>query len=154
MPTKDQLKLIHALKRALRLDDGEYRGLLGSYGVESSKDLGSPDAAKLIDWMQQQAVAAGVWKNHGGKPKEKPYEHLKGRLGMASPAQLRMIEALWKVVSVCVDPDSRKKALRNFLSRFGVSAPEFLPVNKVPAVINALQAMERQKLAKTGAKAA
>jgi hypothetical protein len=143
MASRDQIKIIHALKGALELDEGTYRGLVSGYGAESSKDLSVEKARELIDWLTQQAVSAGVWTNRKGK-KGRPYEHLAGRdPEMASPAQLRMIAAIWAEVSYAPDAKGREVALRRFLGRFNCSAMEFLTKAQVSKVLTALNQMKR-----------
>lgn len=47
-----QLRAIHTLKGKAGLDDELYRGMLGRFGVASSKALTSGQAAQLIDTLQ------------------------------------------------------------------------------------------------------
>ena len=137
---REQIKIIHALKGALSLDEDTYRGLVASYGADSSKDLPFERAKELIDWMTGQAVAAGTWHPRRGRQ----FDHLANRAPeMASPSQLRFIAALWSEVSFVPDRVGREKALRKFLGRFGVSALEFLTKVQVSKVLAALNEMKR-----------
>ncbi|MFA6966096.1 regulatory protein GemA [Bosea sp. (in: a-proteobacteria)] len=52
-----QLKAIHTLKGKAGLDDTLYRGMLGRYGVVTSKDLSADQAGSLIDTLKQVAPA-------------------------------------------------------------------------------------------------
>ena len=103
MATPKQIKLIHCVKGALQLSDDDYRAILAGYGVESSKDLGAVEAARLLADLEEKAAAAGVWKR-GGAPRrkgKKPGNMQRTRgmdLGRLSRArQLEKIEALLTV---------------------------------------------------------
>lgn len=87
MATAQQIKLIHTIKGALKLDDDTYRAVLQGYGVESSKSLPAKAAEQLITELKEKAVAAGVWARRGG------YKQSKKRLG--SDPQAAMIVGLW-----------------------------------------------------------
>lgn len=141
--TAAQIKKIHALKTALGFDDGLYRFILSnSFGVTSSKDLNSIQAGGLIEIMEAKAVECGSWERSGDKPKK--FSALASRCNMASPEQLRKIEAQWAEVSR-VPPEEREKALRRFVYRIAkVSALRFLDQEGAGKVINALTAMQKQ----------
>lgn len=62
MPTPAQVKKIHTLKGALKLDDDTYRAILHGYGVTTSKKLCIQVADTLIADLEDKAVAAGVWE--------------------------------------------------------------------------------------------
>lgn len=140
--SKYQIKRIHTLKNALGMDDETYRSAMyETFGVTSSKDLDSAEAAGIIRYFEREAVAAGVWNRVD--PEEK-YKRLKGRPDHASPKQLAFIEDLWQQVSR-VEPESRAKALRSFLQRqAGVSDLRFLKRVDAGKVITALKAMKQQ----------
>ena len=80
MPSVKQIQAIHVLKRKLGLDDEDYRRLLSSYGVTSSKNLNEKNAKNLISLMN--ALANG----------KSPDKYRRGR---ATDAQLRKIKAMW-----------------------------------------------------------
>lgn len=61
-PTAAQIKKIHAIKGALKLDDETYRAMLSGYGVKSSTKLSIARADELIADIEQKAVAVGVWE--------------------------------------------------------------------------------------------
>lgn len=95
MATAKQIKLIHTVKGALGLSDDDYRAILAGYGVESSKQMNTVDAAKLLADLEQKAEAAGVWKR-GAAPRRKG----KRPANIEQPsraAQLGKIEALLTV---------------------------------------------------------
>lgn len=146
-----QIRKIHALKGALGLSDEGYRAMVQDvHGFSgTSKDLSYEDAGQLIRRMEDAAVPLGVWRKGearrrgGGRLK---YDDLAGRQGFASPAQLRMIEAMWKDVSRAKTPAAREKALRAFLYRMvKVSAMEFIERRHVQVLIKALEQMRRKE---------
>jgi hypothetical protein len=118
--TAVQIKLLHTLLHALAIDDDVYRGILAiRYQVESSKQLSRAQAEELIGYLKEKAVTAGVWQERPGR-KKKFHEWENRRSGMASPAQLRKIEAMWADVSR-IEVISRKdrQSVRCSLSRSG-----------------------------------
>lgn len=145
--SKRQIKLIHALKNALELSDREYRlNLLERFTVRTSKDLSYDQAETFIRILENEAVSLGAWERFEG---QKAFEDLAGRPGMATPAQLRKIEALWRSAMDIRGREKRKKGLRTWLDRhFGISDLRFLPQGKVSKVLKALGEMEARKEAK------
>lgn len=138
-----QLRKIQMLRKALKLDDGEYYGLLESYGVNHCNELTFGQAGLVIKSLEETAVGCGIWEK---KDSPKKYDHLKNREPeMATPAQLRKIDAMWNDVSYA-PVEKRETALRKFL--FGlvhVSDMRFLTMEKVRKVIRALETMKKQK---------
>jgi len=144
MITKRQIKKIHALKNRLGWSDEEYREYLmrESDGFATScKDLREDEAERLIRKMEFLAVAKGVWQRYEGV---KRYEGLGNREGMATPRQLRMIEAMWKEVSKYRrNKEARERSLRHFLRRIvGVDRLEFLEDYQVKKVVEAIKRMK------------
>lgn len=139
---KQQIRLIHTLKGKLGWEDDFYRAvLLDVFGVESSTALSHKEAAGMIRALEDRAIAMGVWT---ARSQVEKYKQLKGREGFATPAQLTLIEGLWKKVSR-VDEEDRAKALRSFLQRqTGVSDLRFLKQDEASKFIVALKAMLRQ----------
>ncbi len=137
-----QIKMVHTLKNALGMDELTYRSsLFEAFGVYSSKDLTSSQAAGVISYFEREATSAGVWKKID--PKEK-YRKLEGRPDYATVKQLTYIESLWKQVSR-VKAKQRASALRSFLQRqAGVSDLRFLKRADTGKVINALKSMKHQ----------
>jgi hypothetical protein len=73
------------------------------------------------------------------------YADLGRRDGMASPGQLRLIEALWMNVSRMPDREAKERALKGFLKRIvGVEDMRFIEGWMVQKIIRAVQAMGRQ----------
>jgi len=55
MATKPQLALIHIGKASLRLNDGDYRGIMQQmFGVRSARDLDDKQAGEFIEWFEKQ----------------------------------------------------------------------------------------------------
>lgn len=139
-----QIKMIHALKNALRLDDDAYCAMLSSrFGVSTSKALTASQADALVAEMRESAVQLGTWTRAKAK-----YESMKKRPGMASPAQLRMIEGYWKEVSRARTAKDRAAGLRGFVTRIAkVSDLRFLDAEGARKVVAALKAMKARKAA-------
>jgi hypothetical protein len=146
--TKNQIKLVHSLKSALQLDDPTYRSILDEwFKVTSSKELTMTQAEVLIRELKDIAVRAGVWEQRPAR--QKKFDEWDGRRGnIATPPQLRKIEAMWQDVSRIEEPECRKKALRSFLERVAkVSDLRFLDFEGAGKVINALNSMRKRKAA-------
>jgi hypothetical protein len=142
---KRQIKKIHALKNALKIDDDEYRKLIhvNFYPAISSKELSFEQAEIFIENLKRMAIEKDVWKDYKGKD---AYEELNHREGMAAPAQLRMIEVLWKDVSKARNEEKRKRYLRGWLLKyFNVSDLRFLDDVTVHKVIHALKQIKERK---------
>ncbi len=130
-----QIARIHALKAEAGLSDGDYRALLGGWDVASSKDLRFGEANEVIRALEGMVPGKG----RGGKK----YDDLRGRRGMATPKQLRMLEAMWKDVSVFDDPKRRHEAWLRFLrNRFDRVMPEHIEATMVQRIRRALEAMK------------
>lgn len=156
MSRPDQIQKIHVLKAVIGLSDDDYRALLGGMfqGICSSKDLTADDADRLIAKMRgllpQSNYTSGQWPGRGGKTK---YAELGVRPGMATPAQLRMLEAMWAEVSVFDNPTRRAEAFKEFLNaRFQVKDVLWVEYKDVSRVVTAIKAMRRQALADAAAK--
>ena len=89
MPTPAQIKKIHALKGALKLDDETYRLMLSGYGVTSSTKLSIPKADELLKDLEGKAVAAGTWEMRKAPKKAKSSRRL------ADDPQSKMLRAYW-----------------------------------------------------------
>ena len=141
--TGGQIKKIHAIKGCLGLDNDTYRALLSaSFRVASSKELNYFQAEGLIQDLESKAVSAGVWEKRAEPRKYEEWGNRHG--GMATPPQLRKIEAMWQGLSRAPDQDSRNKALRAFLQRVAkVSDLRFLDQEGATKVINAMNAMAK-----------
>lgn len=142
MSTFAQIRKIHTLKNILRIDNDLYVDMLMSFDVQSSKDLTNTEAGIFLEILEEIAVATSKWE-----VRNKKYEELKSRdEDMATPAQLRMIEAIWLEVCYIDSPEFAKKSLRKFIqNKFKIADIKFLTKKKAVKVIRAISAM-KQKL--------
>jgi len=148
---KEQIRRIHVLKSRLKLDEEDYRAFLsGNFDVESSKELSYRGASEAIKMLEAQLPKS----RRGEMPRSvaefgrggAKYESLGRRPGMATPAQLRMIEAMWAEVSVFRDAKRREAALENFLrSKFQRMNVVNIEAELVERIVKALRAMKNQK---------
>ena len=112
MATAFQIRKIHILKSKLKISDSDYREILYSYNVKSSKDMDYLNAAKLIDTLAKDAMTQNLWVE---LPKK--YFQLERTNKMATPAQLRMIEGLWWELSYQRTDEFARKSLRRLLRK-------------------------------------
>ena len=141
--TKNQIKIIHTLKNAIGISEEGYRDILQMCNVKSSKELSFEVAKEIIDRLEKYAIKIGVWDE---SRKKKRFDKLGRRPGMASPAQLRLIQTLWSNVSRAPDNASQAKALNHFLERkFIISRIEWLTAEVAGKVIKTLMAMNKQR---------
>ena len=142
--TKEQIKKIHTLKSALDLPDDIYsKGLNDLFSVDTSKVLTARQAAYLINVLEMEGVMNGVWNRREYRDK---YNELGRRPDMATPAQLRKIEASWNGLYPENDEGLRQKNLRAFLFKFfKVSDLRFLDGETANKVLYALRNMTRRK---------
>jgi hypothetical protein len=134
--TTTQIKKLHTLKRTLDFDDATYRAVLERYGASSSKNLSAQAMVSCLDYLEAQAVEAGVWQDRGGAPAPRR------RPGAASDAQLRMIAAMWRQVSRQKSEADRKTALDAFVKRI-TSKPKlaWCGHRDIEQLVKALEAM-------------
>lgn len=140
---KRQIVKIHTLKGALKMSDDSYRLTLQSINAmsHSSKDLSYGEAEQLIAHLEGLATDAGAWETRGSRKTR--YEHLADRPDMATPKQLRKIEALWADVSYHHRTDEQQRALRAFLfNKFKISDISFVRRSLASKVIKALESMQ------------
>lgn len=139
---RGQIKAIHALKGKLGLDDGTYRAVLSTYGVESSTALTWHQAEELIADLR---VKAGQPADRHHLPRRR-HADLDGRPGMATGAQCRLLEAMWAQVSRAEPGEAREKAFNKFIKRItGVEALRFVRIFDVERLVKALQGMGAEK---------
>lgn len=148
MIEKGQIKKIHTLKNVLQMTDEQYRKVIYANfcPAKSSKDLNYWQAEFLINNLEAIAKEKGVWEDHGGKS---AYEYLGHREAMATPAQLRRIEAMWRDVSKIRGMKKRKKALRAWLDGyFKISDMRFVDSATAAKIMCALKEMKERTLSK------
>lgn len=147
--TPAQIRIIHTIKQKLGLSDEDYLSMLAAWKATSSKDMSKQHAKEFIDILTQRGQESGVWFQSTGfnrRAKAPRFEHLGKRPGMATPAQLRKIEAIWMNVSRQETVKEKRMALNHFLSnRFEVSLIEWVPFEKVGKIIRTLEAMKQQE---------
>jgi hypothetical protein len=149
MPVQKLLAKIHIAKKELGLEDSIYRDILyRKFRVGSSKSLSDSQALVLINHF----------KGLGWVPKSKPKKYddptgpegpmgrrQKGDIYSATPAQKRMIEAMWHDI---YRGNDETKHLRQFLfNHFKVSDIRFLERKTAHDVIEALKAMQHRRTA-------
>lgn len=141
-----QKSMIHQITGLLGLPKDIYQEmLLSRYNVESSKDLTYKQATEFLTSLRKDAEEAGVWENKRSFNKYK-FNNLEDREDMATPKQLRMIEAMWADYSKFNTQEERAKAFRSFIfKRFKLSDIKFIDKPTASKVIHALQKMVQQK---------
>lgn len=144
--TARQKKVIHTITHAMAMDDASYRGLLERwFGARTCTALTFAQADLLIRRLSYIAEKVGTWQNRDAYRTR--YNELGIRPGMATPAQLRMIEAMWHTVSYQEGDEAKERALNRFLlAHFRVSSLRWLEDWQAQKVIKTLGAMlESQK---------
>ncbi|GAB6035855.1 hypothetical protein JCM15519_04140 [Fundidesulfovibrio butyratiphilus] len=139
-PSPGQIKKLHALKRALGLDDVTYRDVLERYGATSSTELSPRALADCIERLERQAVEAGVWRSRPGRstPRRRP--------GAATDSQIRLVEVLWRQVSRQKTEADRRKALDAFVTRItGKPKLAWCGQRDVAKLVQALEAMGAER---------
>lgn len=144
MITNEQIRMIKTMVRHLGIKDELYREILSSYfEVNSCKELSIDQATSFIRWLNNQLNSVKSWTSHNNKTR---YDELNNRQNMATPKQLRKIEAMWKDVSYQKTTADRKVGLRQFLEKkCGVSDIKFLDKVEVKKVIVILENMQTRK---------
>ncbi len=147
MATRWQVKMIHTLKSKLGISEGDYRVVLEKYGVKSSKALSYGKANHLIDRLAEEGEKMGVWKRkYPNRRRRQKYNDLAGREDMATPAQLRMVEAAWADVSRMRNAEARQRALLKFCKRITKKAKmEWLNHRDIEKLMAAINAMKESK---------
>ncbi|MGA2107441.1 MAG: regulatory protein GemA [Syntrophorhabdales bacterium] len=140
---KGQIKKIHVLSSRLELPDDLYRKWLDEhYKVASSKQLTVDQARDFIRLLEHFAVQCGYWDHDPNKEK---YNELAGRPGMATPAQLRMVESMWVELTRPETEEERDATLRGFLrKRYNISDLRFLTLESIDKVIHGLRVMKER----------
>ena len=140
-----QIKQIHTLKAILGLDDEIYKEMLMSFGVTSCKDLTFTEAKILLEILSSKAVAVGKWQ----KPDSKFSGLEKRSDSMASPAQLRKIEAMWRDLCFEKSYAEAKKTLRKFIqNHFKVSDIRFIDKTTASKIIHVIDKIQSEKIKK------
>lgn len=149
--THAQIRVLKAAQRALGIDQDTWCEMLQrGYQVASCTLLTEQQADELTDRLVAEARHQGVWtRSKTNQPRRnrarKKYDELGMRVGMATPAQLRLIEVKWADVSRYSDPRKVADALAAFIEkRFRKGGLLALKGTDVSRVVRALDAMKRQ----------
>ena len=139
-------RTIHALVARLRLPDEDYRAMLWDrYQSASSKDLTATQANDLVAALHallpaaervahpRPLIAAGARKR---------FESLGDREDMATPKQLRMLEANWVARSRAVDLAAKQAAFREWIRNRGIERVEWIPRDQVGRLLRAIHAVD------------
>ena len=136
MSTPYQIKKIHTLKNILGLDDDTYIQMLQSFDVCSSKNLTQAEAQIFIEILENDAkvIQKNVYKK---------YDEFADRDDkMATPSQLRKLEAVWADISNAAD---KSVTLRQFIKRqFHVDDLRFLTKARASQIIAILEKIKLQ----------
>ena len=143
MSTQLQIKQIHTLKNILGLDDDLYRDMLASFDVCSSKSLTETEANIFISILNDKVK---VLKNSGYKK----YDELNGRNPiMATPLQLRKLEATWQDICNSDDAKEQKRSLRAYIRKqFHIDDIRFMTKATASRIIAILEQIRIKKYLK------
>ena len=134
------------LQKNAGVSDENYRALLEGYGVTSCRDMNQKDALQLIAFLGNLVPSK--------EDDFRKYDDLGYREDFATPAQLRMLEALWKDVSFCKISQQRHAAWREFLwNRFKIISVENISQDDVGPIKYTLESMRYAQRKKQQAKA-
>lgn len=142
--SRQKIALVHVAAHQLGMDDAQYRAvLMGAAGVPSARDL-SPAG---FDAVMRRFVVLGFVPAAPGATAAPSYGE---RPGMASPAQIRAIRALWHAwhdgEAAGTDTPETAQALRTWLRRsFHISDLRFCDVATAQKAIEGLKAMNARK---------
>ena len=144
--TPQQRKMIGLLRKQICLSsDIFYEILFNTYGVESSRDLTVNQANCLITEMKNKAISLGKWEIRKKSPfsKNKFSEFEERAENMATPAQLRMIDAMWSEVSYVKNDIVRAKVLNSFIKRItGKNGLRMLTKQDIQKIKKAIDTMK------------
>lgn len=144
--TKEQIKRIHTLAGALGIEDDDRRAdMKAMYGKNSSTELTYGQADEYIQHLERRAIEAGVWRHPNRRKVRQKYDELGHRPGMATPAQLRLIESHWAAVSWQSEPQAREAALKMFLFKhYRVGGLMMVRKGLVSKIVHTLKIMKQQ----------
>jgi hypothetical protein len=148
-------RVIHALLSRLNMRDEDYRTMLWDrYEATSSKNLTSRQANDLVAALHELLPAEE--RQAHPQPQIAPgtrrrFDRLGDRDRMASPRQLRMLEASWVQRSRAEDLSAKQEAFREFLrNRFRIERIEWIPSDQVGRILRAIQAVDPDAPTKPG----
>ena len=143
-----QIALIHVAAHQLGMSDADYRALLmGAAGVRSASDLDAAGFEAVMRRFEALGFAKGQARRAGvpaTAPAPVPPQYGE-RWGMATPAQVDTIRALWHTWHGGEGIEGAR-ALRHWLERFyQVSDLRFCDVATAQKAIEGLKAMNARK---------
>ncbi|MCF8504783.1 MAG: regulatory protein GemA [Caulobacter sp.] len=117
--------MLRVAKERLGLSEDDYRALLENYGgVSSATELDKRGFAAVMDRFRDLGFVTPWWTRNFGV-----------REGMASPAQVELIRALWQEVE-----GGDERHLNSWLAKYHkIGALRFATVAKAGQVIDALK---------------
>lgn len=146
LSTPKQRQLIGYFRKLLCLDADTYHDILWTWGVDSSKELTLQQAETLVNQLKKQAIASGKYtpKKQYAFQKYK-YNNIGERDNkMATPLQLRKVEALWLRISNQANDIDRESALNKMCERItGKERLMFLTKQDISKLITALENMQK-----------
>ncbi len=142
-PTNAQLRAIWGAAKRQAIDESTLRDLVeAETGARSISAMSPAQAATVLNRLLGTApLARSDGRGAGGEGRR--FADLGERRGMATPRQLRKIEAMWRDRSRMTTADEQDAALRAWLTaRWGVGDLRFLSRFRASDVIVALEKME------------
>lgn len=138
--TRNQLRALWASARDKGLEEEALRDIVkDETGARSISRMTTEQAAAVLKRLGVAPIARKDGRGAGGEG-HKRFDDLGRRPGMATPKQLRKIEAM---VADRFRAEDKGAALRQWLKdRFGVADLRFLPRYRASDVIVALEKME------------
>lgn len=130
---------VRAMTVLLGMDESAYRTMLiDNYSVDSAKKLAERQLQELGRMLQTQL--------NGKRTVRQRFEDLGGRRNeMATPAQIRAVEAMWMGVSTKPTTAEKRQALDAMCQRItGIRSVRWLTKRKAKDLIKAMQSMGAQ----------
>lgn len=141
-------RTIHALVARIGMSDEDYRSMLWDrFRASSSNELDARQSQELVASLHQLLPAEERAKHP--RPQiaagaARRFEGLAGRDDMATPAQLRMLEASFVQRSRAETLPEKQAAFRAWLrSRFRIDRIEWIPRDQVGRILRATQGIDR-----------
>lgn len=129
--TKENLAVIHIAKKQLGMTDDNYRAMLSSFGVESSKDLTLEQFHLLMAAFQRLGFV-----NKSTKRTAPPRNREVNGVRAATSRQIWLIEKLWRVSGKVRDHSD--SALENFIVRITKATKGTMTLSDASNVITAI----------------
>ena len=137
---RKRISLLHVAKAKLGMTDEEYRGMLGSFGVESSVDLD----VRQFSAVMTRLKAAGF---EGNTPQKTPLKGGRARPGSTiSSVETQKRRMNYKLDAVLAEL-GKTRAYADGMARqmFGVEKVDWLEVGQLYKVVQALMGYRKRK---------